>query len=73
LKSGKSLLLLRGNHGNVRSVLVGFLEFDNAIAQGEQGVVFTHTNVLARIVDGASLADDDVASLGELTTEDFQT
>jgi len=73
MKSGIFLLLLRGNHGDVRSILIGFLEFDDAVAQGKQGVVFAHTDILARVVDGASLADDDVTSFGNLTTEDFQT
>ena len=67
-------LLLRGrNDRHVRSVFVGSLEFDNAVAQGEQGVILAHTDILAGVVDGASLADDDVASLGELTTKDLQT
>ena len=67
-------LLLRGrNDRNVRSVFIGSLEFDNTVAQGEEGVVFTHSHVLTRIVNGTSLADDNVASLGELTTEDLQT
>ena len=73
MKSGKSLLLLRRNHGDVRSVLVGFLELDNAVAQGEQGVVLAHTDILAGVVDGASLADDNVTSFGNLATEDLQT
>ncbi len=64
---------MRGNHGDVRSVFVGLFEFDDTVTKGEQGVVFTHTDVLARVVDSTSLADDDVASLGELTTEDLQT
>ena len=67
------LLLCGRNDRNVRSVFIGFLEFDDAIAQSEERVVFTHTHVLARVVDGSSLADDDVASLGKLTTEDLQT
>ena len=46
---------------------------DSAVNQSIEGVVFTHTNVLARVVDSTSLADDDVASLGKLTTEDLQT
>lgn len=67
-------LLLRGrNDRHVRSVFVGSLEFDDTVTEGEKGMVFTHTDILARVVDGASLADDDVASLGKLTTEDLQT
>lgn len=73
MKSGKSLLLLRRNHGDVRSVLIGFLEFDDTVTKGEQGVILAHTDILARVVDGASLADDDVTSFGNLATEDLQT
>lgn len=46
---------------------------DSAVNQSKQGVVFAHTDVFARVVNGASLTDDDVASLGELSTENFQT
>lgn len=36
-------------------------------------MVLAHTDVHSGIVHGTSLANDDVASLGELSTEDFQT
>ncbi len=36
-------------------------------------MILAHTDVHSGIVHRTSLADDDVASLGELTTEDFQT
>lgn len=34
-------------------------------------MVFAHTDVVARIVDSATLADDDVTGDAMLTTEDF--
>ena len=67
------LLLCSRNDRNVRSVFVGLFEFDDTVTQSEEGVVFAHSHVLARIVDGSSLADDNVASLSKLTTEDLQT
>ena len=67
-------LLLRGrNDRHVRSVFVGSLEFDDTVTQSEQGVILAHADVFAGVVDSTSLADDDVASFGELTTEDLQT
>ncbi len=67
-------LLLRGrNDRHVRSVFVGSLEFDDTVTQSEQGVILAHADVFAGVVDSTSLADDDVASFGELTTENLQT
>ena len=36
-------------------------------------MILAHTDVHSRIVHRTSLADDDVASLGKLATEDLQT
>ena len=65
------LCLRHRDDGHIGLVAQFLLERDNAVDQGEQGVVFTHTYVLTRIVDGTSLADEDIAGFADLTTEQF--
>ena len=48
-------------------------ELDGTVYQCEQRVILTDTHVLTRVVNGASLANDDVARLCELTTEKLHT
>ncbi len=48
-------------------------EFHDAVAFCIQRVVLAHTDVLAGIVLGAALTDDDVASDGGLSTEKFHS
>ncbi len=48
-------------------------ELDGTVYQCEQRVILTDTHVLTRVVNGASLANDDVAGLSELTTEKLHT
>jgi len=43
----------------------------NAVCLGEQGVVFAHSNVNARVESGAALANKDVARNNDFTTEFF--
>lgn len=50
-----------------------FRVFDNALAQCEQRIVLTTTNVLARMNTGATLANEDYARADLLTSETFAT
>lgn len=68
-----SALFLGRNYRHEWSIFVGSLELHDAVCEGVQRVVLTHTDILAGIVNSTSLANDDVASFGELSTEDFQT
>lgn len=49
------------------------VEADDAVGKGEQRVVASHAHVLTRIVYGAALANDDVASDARLPPEKFDT
>ena len=49
------------------------LEFDQAIGQGEEGVVSPDTHVVARAYSGASLPDDDGASSHQLSIVPLDT
>ena len=62
-----------GNDGHKGFVLAAFVELDDAVAECEEGMVLTHAYILTRIVDGATLTDDDIASDAGLTTIDFDT
>ena len=67
-----SLFLFGGrNDGDVGAILASAFELHCAVAEGVEGVVFTHTYVLAGVVDGAALANDDVAGDALLTTKYF--
>ncbi len=79
-KDGVNVPLLGGNCGSSggkrlnrhkRTVLEALLEYHLAVDQGEQGVVFAHPYVDARVVLGAPLTYDDVARPGSLSTENF--
>ncbi len=63
--SGKRLNRYEG------TVLEALLEYYLAVDQGEQGVVFAHPYVDARVVLGTPLTHEDVTRSGRLTTEDF--
>lgn len=63
------LVLLGSDDADKRAVLTAFVELHNTIYKGVEGVILTHTNVLARIVDGATLTDDDITGDAFLTTE----
>ena len=64
-------LLFNGKHGDVATVFAAFVELNDAVDKCKEGVVFTHANILARVVGGAALANDDVAGDAFLTTKDF--
>ena len=59
--------------GDERLVVFFLLELNDAVAQGIEGVVFTHADILARVVLRATLTDDDVASDGCLSTENLNS
>ena len=64
-------LLFNGKHGDEATVFAAFVELNDAVDKCKEGVVFTHANILARVVGGAALANDDVAGDAFLTTKDF--
>jgi len=62
---------LGGSHYVNVSVTCAVLEFYSTINESIQCVVTTHTNVLAGTVNCTALTTDDVTSLCELTTKNF--
>ena len=65
-----SLFLFGGrNHGDVGAILASAFELHCTVAEGVEGMIFTHTYVLAGVVDGATLTNDDVAGDALLTTK----
>lgn len=64
---------LRSYNRHESLVVAAFFEFNHAISQSENGEVFTNTNIFARMVNSATLANDDVASNSRLTTVDLYT
>lgn len=67
------LLLAQRSNAYIRFAFAFFAEGNRAVNQCEERVILADTYVLARIVDSTSLANDDVASFSELTTEKFDT
>ena len=65
------LLLAQRSNAYIRVTFAFFAEGNRAVNQCEERVILADTYVLARIVDSTSLANDDVASFSELTTEKF--
>ena len=63
--------LFSRHNRNVGLVLTSLVELHNTIAESEKGMVLTHANILARIVDSTALTDDDVAGDARLTAKDF--
>ncbi len=60
-----------GLYGHHAAVALTTLEGNNAVGEGEERVVAAHADILARIVNRAALANDDVAGDASLTTPDF--
>ncbi len=63
--------LLGGDYADVAAVLTAFVELHHAVDEGVESVVLTHADVLAGIMDGTALADDDIAGDALLTTENL--
>ena len=66
-------LVLERNDGDEGLVLFLAGELDSTVYESVKGVVLTHADVAARVVDGATLTDDDVAGLHGLFTEFLDT
>lgn len=69
----KCLFSSLGDDGDEGAVFTTFLELDGTVAKSKEGMVFTHSDILTRIVDGATLTNDDVTGDAMLTTKDFNT
>ena len=65
-------LSLRENaHG--RAIATTFLEVNDTVSQSIEGIILTHSYVLARIVTSATLTNDDVACDALLATKNLNT
>lgn len=60
-------LLCRLNDDGAALVFATNGELHRAVDQCEQGVILAHTDIVARVELGTALANDDVASLNQLT------
>ena len=65
--------LFGGDDADEAAVLTAFVKLHDAVDEGVERVVLTHADVLAGVVDGAALTDDDVAGDSLLTTENLHT
>ena len=63
--------LLCGNHGDVGTILAAFVELHHAVDESIQRVISAHANILAGVVGGTALTDNDIAGDALLTTKDF--
>lgn len=55
--------------GNVRAVFPTLTESDKSINESEESVVLADTDILARVVNRTTLTNENVTSLGKLTTK----
>ncbi len=58
-------------HRNESSVLSSLPEFNNTIAESEQRIVFSNTNIFTGMVNGTALTNDNVAGDCRLAAEDL--
>ena len=56
---------------DIRTGQASFLELDSAVTQGIQRMVSANADILARVVDGATLTDDNVAGNTMLTAKNL--
>ena len=61
----------RRDDGHVALVSAATAELHHAIREGVKGVVLADADVIAGVVLGAALANEDVARDGDLTAVDF--
>jgi len=66
-------LCLKGLHVDELAAFLAFGEHYDAVDEGEESVVLAHAYVEAGVMDGATLALQDVACLADLTTENLYT
>ena len=64
-------LLFNGKHGDVTTVFAAFVELNDTVDKCKEGVVLTHADILAGVVGGTALTDNDIAGDALLTTKDF--
>lgn len=62
-------LLCDGSNAHIRLTRALLAEANGTVNKCEKSVVLTHTDILTGIVYSTALANDDVTSLSELTTE----
>jgi len=65
------ILRLQGINGYIGAVLLSFGKDDTAVHQCKEGVVFADAYIATGMMTGTSLADEDVATGGELTPKDL--
>ena len=63
----------QGQYGYNTTVASTALEVYNTINECEEGVILTHANVLARVVNSTALTHDDVTSDTLLTAPNLNT
>lgn len=63
--------LLGGDYADVAAVLTAFVELHYAVDEGVKSVVLAHTDILAGVVGGAALADNNVAGDALLTAKNL--
>jgi hypothetical protein len=63
------LLVFHGLNGNVRPVIPFLCELHGTIDHGEKRVVLANANILARVVYGATLPDQDVPGFHNLPSK----
>ena len=56
---------------NERTVFHFLLEFDDAVDEGEEGMILAHSDVQSGVVYRSALAEDDVAGFCELAAIDL--
>ena len=64
-------LLFNGKYGDVTTVFAAFVELNDTVDKCKEGVILTHTDILAGTVGSTALANDDVTGDALLTTKDF--
>src|SRR5699024_3449276 len=66
-------LFVHGGYADVRPAVGLLCEGNRSVHEGEQGVVFAHSHILAGIVYGTPLAYDDIARFGEFAAEQLHS
>lgn len=61
------------SHVDEAASVFAFSEHNNTVNKSVKSVIFTHTYVFTRMVNGTALTLDDVACFSMLTTENLNT
>ena len=67
------MLCLGRLHVDELAAFFAFGKYDNSVDKSEDGMILTHANVKAGMVNRATLTLDDVACFAVLTTENLYT